>query len=117
MEGVEVGGTLEEFSVTESKAASVKGRNGSVLSAVTESSGNTTEKDLDLSGADAAKFRGPGEGHRTVTVGVALLPTASRKMRAKSLLQFIRIVSHARVISVQLWVSKSNMQLTCLKTA
>ena len=48
-----------------------------------------------MSGADAAKFRGTGEGHLTVIVGVALLPTISSKMRTKSMLQFIHIVLHS----------------------
>lgn len=43
-------------------------------------------------GADAAKFRGTGEGHLTVIVGVALLQKIGSKMRTKSMLQFIRIV-------------------------
>lgn len=48
-----------------------------------------------MSAADAAKFRGTGEGHLTVNVGVALLQKISSKMRTKSVLQFIHIVLHS----------------------
>ena len=53
---------------------------------------NTVEKDYDVLGADAAKFRGTGVGHLIVIVGVALLQKIGSKMRTKSMLQFIRIV-------------------------